>query len=121
MSRARLWQIGLILGAALALEFLCRVGIIDRLTMIPPSQMLVALGVIAVEQSWFWPDVSYTLINIASAVAISLVGGFLIGLIVHALPRLRARSIRYSPPITRCRSSSSIRCSSCSSASARCR
>ncbi len=89
MSRARLWQIGLIGGAVIALEILCRAGIINRLTMIPPSQMVIALGEIAVEKSWFWPDVSYTLINIASAVAISVIGGFLIGLIVHALPRLR--------------------------------
>jgi NitT/TauT family transport system permease protein len=89
MSRARLWQIGLIVGAALVLEILCRTGVIDSLTMIRPSQMLVALAEIAVGQSWFWPDVSYTLINIASAVAISVVGGVLIGLIVHALPRLR--------------------------------
>jgi NitT/TauT family transport system permease protein len=89
MSRARLWQLGLIAGAFLTLELLCRTGIIDPLTMIPPSQMVVALGDIALEKSWFWPDVSYTLINIASAVAISVVGGFLFGLLVHSVPRLR--------------------------------
>jgi NitT/TauT family transport system permease protein len=89
MSRARLWQLGLIAGAAVLLEILCRTGVINSLTMIPPSQMVVALGEIAVDKSWFWPDVSYTLINIASAVAISVIGGVAIGLIVHALPRLR--------------------------------
>ena len=89
MSRVRLWQIGLIAGAVAVLELLCRIGVIDRLTMIPPSQMLVALVRLPARASWFWPDVRYTLFNIAAAVAISVVGGFLIGLVVHALPRLR--------------------------------
>jgi NitT/TauT family transport system permease protein len=89
MSRVRLWQFGVIAGAVLALEILCRTGIINRLTMIPPTQMVWALGDIAIEKSWFWPDLSYTLINIASAVAISVVGGILIGLAIHAVPRLR--------------------------------
>lgn len=88
MSRVRLWQFGLIAGAFLLLEVLCRTGVIDRFTMIPPTQMVMALAV-AAGKSWFWPDVTYTLINIASAVAISVVGGFLIGLVVHAVPRLR--------------------------------
>ncbi len=89
MSCVRLWQIGLIAGAVAVLELLCRIGVIDRLTMIPPSQMLVALVRLPARASWFWPDVRYTLFNIAAAVAISVVGGFLIGLVVHALPRLR--------------------------------
>jgi NitT/TauT family transport system permease protein len=89
MSRVRLWQFGLIGGAVLALEALCRTGVIDHFTMIPPSQMIASLAQAAVNKSWFWPDVSYTLVNIASAVAISVVGGFLIGLVVHAVPRLR--------------------------------
>ena len=62
---------------------------IDSFTMIPPSQMVVSLVQVAMTKAWFWPDLSFTLINIASAVAISVVGGFLIGLVVHALPRLR--------------------------------
>jgi NitT/TauT family transport system permease protein len=89
MSRVRIWQIGLVMGVIVALELLCRVGIIDRLTMIPPSQMLAALIKLPANAGWFWPDVQYTLINIGAAVAISVVGGFLIGLTIHALPRLR--------------------------------
>lgn len=88
MSRVRLWQFGLIAGAFLVVEALCRTGVIDHFTMIPPTQMVMALAA-AAGKSWFWPDVRYTLINIASAVAISVIGGFLIGLVVHAMPRLR--------------------------------
>jgi NitT/TauT family transport system permease protein len=70
-------------------EVLCRVGIIDRFTMIPPSEMVVALANIVRTQDWFWDDVSYSLRNIAVAILLAVAGGFLIGLIVHALPRLR--------------------------------
>ncbi len=89
MSRVRIWQIGLFVGVVVVLELLCRIGVIDRLTMIPPSQMLVALINLPASAGWFWPDVRYTLVNIGAAVAISVVGGFLIELTVHALPRLR--------------------------------
>ena len=89
MNRVRIWQIGLVVGVFAVLELLCRVGAIDRLTMIPPSQMLVALMKLPAKAGWFWPDVRYTLVNIGAAVAISVAGGFLIGLTIHALPRLR--------------------------------
>jgi len=89
MSRVRLWQISIIAGSVIALELLCRLAIIDRLTMLPPSQMVAALFDVAIGSSWFWPDVRYTLFNIVAAVAISVIGGFLIGVIVHAFPRLR--------------------------------
>ena len=89
MSRVRLWQAGLIVGSVLLLELLCRIGVIDSFTMIPPSQMVVSLFQVAMTKAWFWPELSFTLINIASAVAISVIGGFLTGLAVHAMPRLR--------------------------------
>jgi NitT/TauT family transport system permease protein len=89
MIRVRLVQIALIVGAVAAIEVLCRAGIINSFTMIPPSQMVVALARLPVNAPWFWPDVSYTLINIGTAVAISVAGGFLIGLAVHAMPRVR--------------------------------
>jgi NitT/TauT family transport system permease protein len=89
VNRVRLWQFGLIAGALLVLELMCRTGAINRFTIIPPSQMVAALFEAAATKSWFWPDVGYTLINILSAVGISVAGGFLVGLIVHSLPRLR--------------------------------
>jgi NitT/TauT family transport system permease protein len=89
MTRVRLWQWGLVGAAIAALELLCRTGVIDSFTMIAPSQMVLALFEAAAHQTWFWPDVSFTLFNIAATVAISVVAGFLIGLAVHAMPRLR--------------------------------
>jgi NitT/TauT family transport system permease protein len=51
--------------------------------------MAAALFTVATTKPWFWPDVGYTLLNILAAVTISVVGGFVIGLGVHAVPRLR--------------------------------
>jgi NitT/TauT family transport system permease protein len=89
MTRARTLQLVIVLGAFVALEALCRFKMIDRYTIIAPSEMVIALARLSVQASWFWPDVRYTLLNLMAAVSISVVGGFLIGVIVHAIPRLR--------------------------------
>ena len=89
MIRVRMLQLGLICGAIAALELLCRLGIIDRFTMIPPSEMVLALVHVIATAPWFWRDISYTLGNLAAAIGLSVFGGFLIGLAVHAVPRLR--------------------------------
>src|SRR6267154_552962 len=89
MTRVRLIQLGIVGTVIAALELLCRAGVIDRFTMIPPSEMLLALGNVITTAPWFWSDVSYTLGNLAAAIALSVLGGFLIGLVVHAIPRLR--------------------------------
>lgn len=89
MSRVRILQLVVVLTVIVILELLCRVGVINRFTMIPPSEMGTALVEVVATAPWFWPDVSYTLGNLAAAIALSVIGGFLIGLLVHALPRLR--------------------------------
>ena len=89
MTRARVWQFGIVFGALALLEALCRLHVIDRFTIIAPSEMVLALLGLMFQASWFWPDVGYTLFNLIAAVAISVVGGFLLGLLVHAIPRLR--------------------------------
>ena len=38
-----LTRTAVVIGAFAALEILCRLGLIDRITMIPPSEMVVAL------------------------------------------------------------------------------
>jgi NitT/TauT family transport system permease protein len=86
---ARFLQVVLVGVAVAAVELLCRLGVIDRFTMIPPSEMVMALAHVIASAPWFWGDVSYTLGNVAAAIALSAIGGFLIGLVVHAVPRLR--------------------------------
>ena len=110
MIRVRLLQLGLVCALIVALELLCRVGIIDRFTMIPPSEMMLALANVIATAPWFWADVSYTLGNLGAAIGLSVIGGFLLGVAVHAVPRFAARSIRSSRRTIRCRPSCCIRC-----------
>lgn len=88
-ARARLWQLALVVTVFGVLEFLCRIGVIDRFTMIPPSEMVMALARLIAQAPWFWPDVRYTLSNLALAIGLSVVGGLVIGVALHAIPRLR--------------------------------
>jgi NitT/TauT family transport system permease protein len=90
MKYPALWRLAIVAGAALALELLCRTGVIDRVTMVPPSEMVVALVRMGRSAPWFWPDAGSTFRNIAVAIVLSIVPGFLIGLVIHAMPRLRA-------------------------------
>ena len=69
MIRVRMLQLGFVCVLIVALELLCRSGIIDRFTMIPPSEMVQALAQVVATAPWFWPDVSYTLGNLAAAIA----------------------------------------------------
>jgi NitT/TauT family transport system permease protein len=93
LSRLRLSKItavrtAWIAGAFVALEILCRVQIIDRITMIPPTEMFVALWRI-LASGRFNDDISFTVANTAAAIALSIAGGFLLGALLHALPRVR--------------------------------
>jgi NitT/TauT family transport system permease protein len=89
MTHPALWRSGIAAGLVLALEVLCRTGVINAFTMIPPSKMLVALADMIRHADWFWADARYTFQNVAAAIVLSIVPGFLIGLMIHALPRLR--------------------------------
>lgn len=89
MTRARLWRWGIVIGFVLVLELACRSGLISSFVMIPPSAMAVSLFKMASGSTWFWPDVAYTGRNLLMAVVLSICGGAIIGLALHALPRLR--------------------------------
>ena len=69
-------------------EVLCRTGVIDPFTMIAPSAMVAALGRI-LTTGHIGPDAAFTLTNTLAAIGISIVLGFILGAVVHGLPRLR--------------------------------
>ena len=58
------------------------------MTMIPPTEMVRALWQILTSGK-FNADIAFTIVNTAAAVALSVVGGFLIGAVLHAIPRVR--------------------------------
>jgi len=81
-------QTAVIAAAFVALEILCRIGIIPRSTMIAPSEMVVALWQI-LRSGKANADIAFTLVNTLAAIAISVLVGFWLGAALHALPRLR--------------------------------
>jgi NitT/TauT family transport system permease protein len=88
MTKVGLTRAAVIVGAFAALEILCRVGIIPRATMIPPSEMVVALWQILRSGSAN-SDIVFTAVNTSAAIALSVVAGFWLGAVLHALPRVR--------------------------------
>ena len=77
-----------------ALEVLCRTGVLDRVTIIPPTEMVTsAWGIL--RSGRFNADIAFTLFNTAAAIVLATTVGFFAGAIMHVLPRFR----RVSEPL----------------------
>ena len=88
MTKVGVTRAALVAGAFVALEILCRVGTIPSATMIPPSEMLVALWQI-LKSGRANADIAFTILNTLAAIVVSVVLGFWLGAMLHALPRAR--------------------------------
>ena len=88
VSRIVLLRLMVIIGVIAVIELLCDMGVISPMVMIPPSAMLVTLVHIILSGEAD-ADLVFTLTNIAAAVTLSVVVGFILGAVIHALPRLR--------------------------------
>ncbi len=88
MTRVGWLRLLVVVGFILVIELLCRVGVIDPFTMIAPSAMVVAMARL-IAAGKVGADLSFTLVNMAAAMALAIVIGFVMGSIIHALPRLR--------------------------------
>jgi NitT/TauT family transport system permease protein len=88
MSRAGWIRTGLIFAVILGLEVACRTGRISRLSLVAPSEMLVSAWRILVSGRAS-ADLTFSLGNAFLAIAISVIGGFAIGVALRFLPRLR--------------------------------
>jgi NitT/TauT family transport system permease protein len=88
VSKVGAARLALIVAVLAALELLCRLGVINPVTMIPPSEMITSLaGILA--SGRFNSDIVFTLYNIVAAALLATVLGFFVGAGLHALPRLR--------------------------------
>lgn len=88
MSKVGLIRLAVIVAAVGALELACRTGLIDHRVIIPPSEMAAALWRLL--KSGQANDAMVRTFGIViAAVALAVVAGFVLGLIVHALPRVR--------------------------------
>ena len=89
MTRYTWIRLGIVAGAGLLLEILCRANVIPRLILIPPSEMLASAWQILTAGE-IKADLYFSLLNIAIAIALSVAGGFLTGLAIYRVPVLRA-------------------------------
>jgi NitT/TauT family transport system permease protein len=86
--RMNLLRLGIVLGGFAVVELLVRLGTIPRVMLIPPSEMFLALGgVLASGQ--MTTHIALTLRNVGIALLAAIVLGFAVGVVVHALPRVR--------------------------------
>jgi NitT/TauT family transport system permease protein len=88
MSRVGWMRIAVIAAAVGLLEFCCRIGLIDHRVVIPPSQMADALAQLLMTGQAN-AQIVRTFGIVLVAAAISVVAGFALGVVVHALPRVR--------------------------------
>jgi len=77
-----------LVGAVAALEIACRTGAIPATMVIAPSAMVKAL-IETVQSDDFGGHVTQTLSAVAIAMTLSIVGGFVIGAVLHWIPVLR--------------------------------
>ncbi len=87
--RINLLRLAVIVAAVLLVELLVRIGIVSRVMLIPPSEMLLAL-LRLLASGRMNRDIALTLRNVGIALTFAIVLGFVAGVVVHALPRLRS-------------------------------
>ena len=88
MSRVGVIRLMVIVAAIGLLELACQLGFIDYRTVIPPSEMATVL-VRLLASGELNSDIVRTLGVVAISVVISIVLGFALGLLIHAVPRVR--------------------------------
>ena len=88
MNQVTLVRLCVIAGSVLAVEALCRFGVINRLTLLPPSEMAAYLVHLLVSGE-INEAIVQTFSNVAIAFVLSVVFGFVLGVVIHAMPRLR--------------------------------
>jgi NitT/TauT family transport system permease protein len=81
-------RLAVIVAAVGLLEAACRGGLIDRRVVIPPSEMADALVRLLISGQAN-QEIARSFGIIIAAIAIAVVAGFIFGVIIHALPRVR--------------------------------
>jgi len=88
MNRAAWVRLGLIAAMILLLELLCRIGVIDQLTMPPPSEILRDTIVLLASGSMNAAMLK-TLLNVVTAFSAATIAGVGLGVAIHGQRRLR--------------------------------
>ena len=88
MKRPAFWRIAIVLGVLVGLEALCRMGAIGRITMVPPTAMLMAAGAAFTDPA-LRASMLATVGEVVAAAALSLVVGAALGLALWRKPGWR--------------------------------
>lgn len=88
MTREGWIRLAVVIAACAVLEALCRTGIIHRTVLLAPTEMAVSLWHI-LQSGELTTDILTTLRNVLAAAAIAVLLGFIIGAMIHAVPRAR--------------------------------
>ncbi len=88
MTRPAYYRLAVIGAAILLLELLCRTGVIDHLTMQPPSEMVRDLAVLLASGAMNAAMLK-TLLNVAVASGLAIVAGIAFGVALHGRRAVR--------------------------------
>jgi NitT/TauT family transport system permease protein len=88
MSRAAWLRIAIVSGAVAAIEAVCRLGLVAPQTLVAPSQMTATL-IEVLARGELNRDLARTFLCVATAFVLAVVAGFVLGVAIHAAPRLR--------------------------------
>jgi NitT/TauT family transport system permease protein len=89
---SRLWsRVGILATIVVALEVICRAGLVRPTDLVPPTVMVRSMAV-ALTQPATLHDFQLTLSSVIASVIIASIVGVLVGIILHALPRVRRAS-----------------------------
>jgi NitT/TauT family transport system permease protein len=88
MTRIAWIRLIVVVAMIVALELACQLGFIDQRVLIAPSEMVTSL-ISLLASGEINDDLVRTLGVITFVVALSTVFGFALGLLIHALPRVR--------------------------------
>lgn len=88
MRRAGWIRLTLGVVAFLTLEAACRTGLVDPMSVPPPSEMLAGAWRV-LQDPETQRQFATTLTTVAQACVLAIVFGFLLGLLLHRLPRVR--------------------------------
>jgi NitT/TauT family transport system permease protein len=88
MTRRRGSRFAFLAAAIVALEIVCRLGLVRPTDLVPPSTMVGAM-VTALMQRATLEDFGLTLWSVLASVVIAAILGIAAGIVLHSLPRVR--------------------------------
>jgi ABC-type nitrate/sulfonate/bicarbonate transport system permease component len=88
MSTAARWRLGVVVGLIALLEIASRAAWIDPVSFIPPSRMVVSAVQLLIS-GLYTTDIFLTLSSALLAVALAVAVGFVGGVLLFRLPRIR--------------------------------